>query len=333
MEKSRILGIMLIALIVIGGGISVLQSQTRSSPPLTGITIDPGHQAASTLLMVAKDKGFFASHGLNVTFIETPAAAAAVQNLLSRKTDYGFFNNYIISGPQLYNTSVRVIGTLFESDTNYVVARRDRGVTTVQDLEGKRIGVTKGSVREYFLDRFFILNGLSLRTVTVVDLPPSQLVDALANGDIDASFSPEPYVYRMRQKLGGNAAVWPTNLGQHQQYSLVCTAATLRERPEITEALLASVIEAEAYVNSHPDEAKKIARTQTNFDERYMDQDWQNHHFSVMLSQSLITSMEDETRWRIRNNVTNISEVPDFSWYIAPEILAGLNPLSVNLIQ
>jgi len=333
MEKSRILGIMLIALIVIGGGISVLQSQTRSSPPLTGITIDPGHQAASTLLMVAKDKGFFASHGLNVTFIETPAAAAAVQNLLSRKTDYGFFNDYIISGPQLYNTSVRVIGTLFESDTNYVVARRDRGVTTVKDLEGKRIGVTKGSVGEYFLDRFFILNGLSLRTVTVVDLPPSQLVDALANGDIDASFSPEPYVYRMRQKLGGNAAVWPTNLGQHQQYSLICTAATLRERPEITEALLTSVIEAEAYVNSHPDEAKKIARTQTNFDERYMDQDWQNHHFSVMLSQSLITSMEDETRWRIRNNVTNISEVPDFSRYIAPEILAGLNPSSVNLIR
>ena len=71
----------------------------------------------------------------------------------------------------------------------------------------------------------------------------------------------------------------------------------------------------------------------TNFDEQYMAQDWQNHRFSVTLSQSLITSMEDETRWRIRNNLTEVKEVPDFSKYIAADTLYRLKPSAVTLIR
>jgi NitT/TauT family transport system substrate-binding protein len=333
-ELSRILGLIIILVILTWGGAWYLQSVQQPHPaPLQEITIDPGHQAASTLLMVAKDQGYFTQHGMNVTFTESPSAPVAIQNLLDHKNDFGFLNEYILSSPQLYNTPVRVIGTLSDSDVNYVVARRDRGILQVQDLEGKRIGVTKGSVGEYFLDRFFVLNSLSLRNATVINLPSASLVDALDRGDIDASFSPEPYVYQMRQKLGGNAVVWHVNLGQHQHYSLVCNEITLQDHPEIIEGILASVLQAEVYVHSHPEEAKAVAGKQTNFDEQYMAQDWQNHRFSVTLSQSLITSMEDETRWRIRNNLTEVKEIPDFSKYIAADTLYRLKPSAVTLIR
>jgi ABC-type nitrate/sulfonate/bicarbonate transport system substrate-binding protein len=307
--------------------------QQPPQKPLTDIKIDPGHNAASTLLMVAKDQGYFAQHGLNVTFIESSSTIVAINNLLNHKNDFGFFHDYVLSEPLLYNKTVRVIGTLAESDTNYVVGRKDRGIIRVQDLEGKKIGVTKSNAPEYFMDRFFILNGMSLRNTTVIYLQPAALVDAIVKGEIDATFSPEPYVYQMRQKMGENAVVWPTNLKQHQQYSLVCNEITLQEHPEIVEGVLASVIQAETYVNSHPEEAKKVARKQTNFDDQYMDQDWQNHHFSVGLSQSLITSMEDETRWRILNNMTDVTVVPDFLKYLSPDTLYGLKPASVNIIR
>jgi NitT/TauT family transport system substrate-binding protein len=334
MKKNQILGLVVIGIILIGGGVWYLQSvQPPSLKPLTDIRIDPGHNAASTLLMVAKDQGYFAQHGLNVTFIESSSTIVAINNLLNHKNDFGFFHDYVLSEPLLYNKTVRVIGTLAESDTNYVVGRKDRGIIRVQDLEGKKIGVTKSNAPEYFMDRFFILNGMSLRNTTVIYLQPAALVDAIVKGDIDATFSPEPYVYQMRQKMGENAVVWPTNLKQHQQYSLVCNEITLQEHPEIVEGVLASVIQAETYVNSHPEEAKKVAQKQTNFDDQYMDQDWQNHHFSVGLSQSLITSMEDETRWRILNNMTDVTVVPDFLKYLSPDTLYGLKPASVNIIR
>jgi ABC-type nitrate/sulfonate/bicarbonate transport system substrate-binding protein len=333
MEKKRIIGLIIIVLILIGGGAWYLQSvQQPSSTPVTDISIVTGQNAASTLLIVAKDKGYFAQHGLNVTFSKTPSASAALQGLVDRQSDFIFVNEYDISDPALYNKNVRVISTLSESDVNFIVARKDRGIVQVQDLEGKKIGVTKGSIREYFLDRFFVLNDLSLNNITIINLQLAPLVNATVNGEIDASFSSEPYVYQMRQQMGENAVVWPVNLGQHAHFSLVCNEIILQEHPEIAEAVLASVLQAETYVNSHPKEAKKVAQKQTNFDDQYMDQDWQNHHFSVTLSQSLITSMKDETRWRIRNNLTEVKDLPDFSKYISSDTLYRLKPSAVTLI-
>ena len=334
MKRNQILTIIIIVIILIGGGVWYLQSvQQPPHTTLKDITIDPGHNAASTLLMVAKDQGFFAQHGLNVTFIDSPSASISIQNLLNQKNDFGFLNDYSFSDPTLYNKNVLAIGTLSESDVNYVVGRRDRGINQAKDLETKRIGVTKGSIGEYFLDRFFILNGLSMSNTTIINLSPALLVDAIVKGDIDASFSPEPYVYQMQTQMGENAVVWPINLGQHAHYSLICNEITLKENPEIVEAVLLSVLQSEAYVNSHPEEAKKIARIQTNFDEQYMEQDWQNHRFSVTLSQSLIRAMEDETRWRIRRNLTDAKDIPDFSKSIAADTLYKLKPSAVTIIQ
>jgi ABC-type nitrate/sulfonate/bicarbonate transport system substrate-binding protein len=309
-KRNLILALIIIVIILTGGGVWYLQSvQQLSHTTLTDITIGTGQNAASTLLIVAKDKGYFAQHGLNVTFSKSPSASDSLKNLLNSKNDFVFVNEYEISDPALYNKNLRVIGTLSESDVNFIVARRDRGIVQVQDLEGKKIGVTKGSIREYFLDRFFVLNGLSLNNITLINLQLAPLVNATVNGDIDASFSSEPYV------------------------SLVCNKITLQEHPEIIEGVLSSVLQAETYVNSHPEEAKKIVQKQTNFDVQYLDQDWLNHRFSVTLPQSLITSMEDETRWRIRNNLTHVADIPDFSKYVSSDTLYRLKPSAVTLIR
>jgi len=334
MKRNLVFAIIIILVILIGGGVWYFQSVQQSlHTTLTNITIGMGQNAASTLLIVAKDNRYFEQHGLNVTFSKPPSASIAMQNLVDRKNDFIFVNEYEISDPAMNNKNIRVIGTLTESDVNFIVARRDRGIVQVQDLEGKKIGVTKGSIREYFLDRFFVLNGLSINKIKIINLQLAPLVNATVNGDIDASFSSEPYVFQMRQQMGENVVVWPVNLGQHAYFSLVCNEITVQEHREIIEALLSSVLEAETYVNSHPEEAKKIARKQINFDEQYMEQDWLNHHFSVTLSQSLITSMNDETRWRIRKNLTDVKDLPDFSKYISSDILYKLKPSAVTLIR
>jgi sulfonate transport system substrate-binding protein len=289
MKKNQIFGLIIIVIILTGAGAWYLRSAQQ--PPLSpakDITIDPSPTSASALLLVAKDQGYFAGHGLNVTFKNNPSGSVSMQELLDRNIDFVLVNEYSLSEPVLYNKSLRAIGTLSESNTIYIVARRDREIVRIQDLEGKKIGVTKGSITEYFMNRFFVLNGLSSGNATVTYLPPASLLDALDSGDIDAAVSFEPYVYHLRQKMGENMVVWPANLGQYAQFSLVCSEITLQEHPEIVVAVLASVLQAETYVNSHQEEAKKVTQRLTNFDDQYLDQEWRNHHFSVGLSQSLI---------------------------------------------
>jgi len=110
MNKNLIIGLIVIGIILIVGGAWYLQSAQQPTPkPLKDVTIDPGKGVASTPLIVARDQGYFAQHGLNVTFIESPSATVAMQNLLNGRHDFGYVNEYSLSDPLLYNKSVRAI--------------------------------------------------------------------------------------------------------------------------------------------------------------------------------------------------------------------------------
>jgi len=77
-----------------------------------------------------------------------------------------------------------VIGTVATAWINEFVARRDQGIARVEDVKGKRIGVTRGSVGEFYLDTFLTSYGLSYEDVEIVDLKPSEIVEAINKGDI-----------------------------------------------------------------------------------------------------------------------------------------------------
>ena len=56
-------------------------------------------------------------------------------------------------------------------------------------------------------------------------------------------------------------------------------------------------------------------------------------HHSFSLDQSLITAMEDEARWMIKNNLTTEKQVPDFLNYIYVDGLKAVKPGAVNIIR
>ena len=57
------------------------------------------------------------------------------------------------------------------------------------------------------------------------------------------------------------------------------------------------------------------------------------HQFSLSLDQSLITAMEDEARWMIKNYLTTEKKVPDFLNYIYADGLKAVKPEAVNIIR
>jgi NitT/TauT family transport system substrate-binding protein len=94
-----------------------------------------------------------------------------------------------------------------------------------------------------------------------------------------------------------------------------------------------SLVQAESYIVSHPDEAKAIIRTRMNLDHAYMETVWPRYQISLSLDQSLILSMEDEARWMINNNLTTEKQVPDFLDYIYMDGLEAVKPDAVNIIH
>jgi NitT/TauT family transport system substrate-binding protein len=69
------------------------------------------------------------------------------------------------------------------------------------------------------------------------------------------------------------------------------------------------------------------------YDDAFMDIFWSESPFSLSLDQSLITAMEDEARWMIKNNLTAETKVPNFLDYIDEDALEAVKPDAVNIIR
>ena len=207
------------------------------------------------------------------------------------------------------NVNVRATGNIDKGDFIYLVARRDRGIVNVSDLKGKRIGTTLGTVAEFHLGRFLTLHGMTLKDITLVDVKtPAGWVNDVANGDIDAIATAQPYANSARDRLGDNAVVWPIQSSQPLFGLVISTDEWLSTHPGPSERFLRSLAQAEEYVHAHPSESRAIVQKRLDLDAGYMDTVWQQNQFSLTLDQSLVLAMEDEARWMITNNLTNATQ-------------------------
>jgi NitT/TauT family transport system substrate-binding protein len=96
---------------------------------------------------------------------------------------------------------------------------------------------------------------------------------------------------------------------------------------------LKAIAQAEKFVMDHPAEARAIIQKRLSYDDEFMNSVWSENQFSLSLDQSLITAMEDEARWMIKNKMTTEKQVPDFTNYIYVDGLKAVKPEAVNIIR
>jgi NitT/TauT family transport system substrate-binding protein len=133
--------------------------------------------------------------------------------------------------------------------------------------------------------------------------------------------------------LGNGTVTWPAQSSQQTFGVIVCRNDWAAQHPNLICGFLKSLDLAAEYTIDHPAEAKSIVQKRLNFDDAYMAAVWPDNHFSLSLDQSLVTAMEDEGRWMIKNNLTNERSIPDYRNYIYTKGLEGIKPDSVNIIR
>ncbi len=217
----------------------------------------------------------------------------------------------------------------------YVVARRDRGIQQVSDLKGKRVGTTIGTVAEFYLGRLLDLNGMTMQDLTVVNLKtPLEWANAVVDGSIDAVVTARAPANSARDRLGSNAVVWSAQSNRPMYALVIASDEWIKAHPELLKRFLKSLSQAEEFVIRNPTEAKNIVRKRLNFSAAYMETVWSQNQYGLSLDQSLITAMEDEARWMIKNNQpTNESLVPDFLDCIYEDALGTVKSEAVDIIR
>ena len=332
-KKLAVIGVLIIVGVIIISGAWYLQkgTQTNTGPP-ESITIAILPSEYSTLIWVADDQGFFKQNGLNVTLKEYPTGASSLNALATNEADFSVSSEYAFINQVLNGADIRQVANIDKAENEYLIARRDKGISNISDLKGKKIGVVRKGAAEFYLGRYLNLHGINLDEVTIVNEQFAQSIASINNGTIDATLLPEPYAYTIQNNLGDNGITWPAQSGQLLYMGISASKDTVDKNPESIVRLIRSLHQADKYVLAHPEEAKAIVQKRMNYDPAYLEKIWHEHRFTLTLDQSLVVAMDDETRWLIKNNLTNSGVVPNYVDHIYTSGMSTVKPESMNII-
>ncbi len=331
-RKSIAIALSILIVIVLGTGIWFTRNQPqRYKGPVEKITVAAGKTAV--LVYIAQHQGYFADHGLEVTIDTFQAGKLATDAMLAGEADISTASSSVLVSHSLERDDLRTFAGIATFQIQELVARTDHGIEQIDDLEGKRIGVTRKSGAEAALGRFLTLNGLSFQDVEIVDLKPQEIEDAMIKGEIDAALAWEPHVYNVKQALGDTVVSWPGDSDQDGIFMLITTADWLTDHPSVAERFLMALLQAEQYVKENTDEAKTFVQQQFDFEPGYLQSVWPKYLYTVGLHQAFILAMEDNARWRIENKLTDKTTVPSYLDFIYIDALEAVSPGAVTVIR
>jgi len=336
MKKILITGFTVLAAVIviglgIGGYFGLSQERAEYTGPVEKITVASAEYLTGVLVYVAEDQGFFEKNGLEVTIKGYGSGKACADALIAGEADISTSADNVFVSNSFEHADLRVFGTVATAQVKDLVARKDKGITTINDLIGKKIGITKKSGAEFQLVVFLTFNGISQKDVELVDLKPPEMMGAISNGDIDAVFVWDPYLYNIKIELGENAISW--HGGEDFYFVLLTKEDWLEKNPAAAERFIKAMLEAEGYIKDNSEEAKEFARNRFDYESDYMDYSWPKQEFAVMLPQAMLIAFEDQARWRIENKLTDKTEVPNYLDYLYLDGLKALKPGAVTVFH
>ena len=192
-----------------GGAASGEVATPIAAVPADAIQVTMGYVPVSIFapVFVAKEKGYFAEAGLDVTLEALPGGSDMVVLTATGEFDAGIGG----AGPAFWNgmsrgLPLRVIAPGHgEGDpvaTPLMISRQScesGAIASVADLRGKKVAVNARGATEFWLSRALAIGGLTLDEIELQTLAFPDAVTALASGTIDASMVGEPLATKAEQ--------------------------------------------------------------------------------------------------------------------------------------
>jgi ABC-type nitrate/sulfonate/bicarbonate transport system substrate-binding protein len=288
---------------------------------------------AWALVYVADEKKFFKDNGLDVIMKSYETAVAAINGMIKGEVDLAPTSEFVFVGKAFQKENISIIGSIVKADAWHIIGRKDHGIKDIADLKGKRIGLPRGGIGEFYLGRFLDLHGLNIADVTLIHTKPSELPDAIGKGSVDAVIVWLLYVNQIKERLVNGAVMWPAQ-GNQAGYGVISGRNDwITGYPERVRRVLSSFSRAEEYVIQHPTQAKAILQKRLQVDAAFVEHFWPHNRYSLSLDHSLIVAMRDEARWMIKNSLTTEKQVPDFLDHIYADGLKAVKPGAVDIAR
>ena len=283
---------------------------------------------------VAQVNGYFQQEGLEVTPHMHAYGKLALQDMMEGKADFATVAETPIMFAILNGADISIIATIHNTDKdNAIVARTDKGIVTPSDLKGRKIAATFGTTSEFFSDAFLAINAISKEDVQLVNLRQEEMSQALAGGKVDAAAVFNPFLIASQKQLGESGTTFYNKNIYTQTFNVVSTKEFVKQNPGKVNKVLRALERAKSFSEKHPEESLKIVADFNKMDVASTREMLDGTSVDLSLDQSLILALEDESRWAIKEKLTNSSNIPNYLKYIYFDGLDSVKPAAVEILK
>jgi len=285
----------------------------------------------STPFYIAKAINAFENTCVDVEYDEVLGGVVAFDKVIRGEVEFSTTSDSVITFKSLAKHDFVTHAMFVQSDNDVkLLTQSSKEITSIAQLKGSKVGVTKGSASEYFLSTLLAIEGLSVDDVELYDYKPAELINGLANNEVDAIVPWEPFAFNAINKLEGQVDIQETKNINTLSFNLIS------KRPDDLMVKKATCIiqglnNAIAYIASNPKESKEIVIEQLNLDHSFIDWVWDDYIFKLGLNQSLILNIKSQAAWAIEMQMSEHNEMPNVSDFLDSRAMLQVDPGAVNI--
>lgn len=283
-------------------------------------------------VVVASEKGYFKSEGLDVKSVKFVSGRAALEALLGGQLDLAFMAEYPPVIAALRHQKFSIVTMLSKYLGNRIISSSKVGFKSVKDLAGKRIGTTVGTNEEFFTD---LMIAKAKIKATVVNVAPPDIVPALTRGDIDAGVMFPDFYPKAKEALGSK---YREEISKDYIANFVISASPdMMKRKSDLKKFLAALINADKFIHQHPTEAQNLVYKAMNgtYSHATIKAQWREYTYKIGFDQQLLDLLTEEGKWIMgKGLIKNVKPTEAlFKSYFATAPMADLDPKRVALAK
>lgn len=220
---------------------------------------------AFDLVFLADQLGYFEGTSTRPRYIGRVAAPQIIPLVGTGEIDFGTRMVPLVISAVAAGADLKVVAaggkTLEEAPHMKYFVRKDSGIRTPKDLEGKTIGFNSfGACAEFVTKTYLRQQGVDVNKINWIVVPDNQNEQTLETGNVDLAIIHPPH--------SGGASVNPQLLKLWSDYDLdgglggmapySAHGRFIREHPEATRDVVSAIAKAANWANANPDDARKL---------------------------------------------------------------------------
>ena len=263
-------------------------------PIRVAVGVDP----VFTPWWVADEKGFFKKYNLKAEITQFSGGPALADATMAGEADFGSSGTATWM-PRIVRGGLVVLANIATSPDNFKMAARTT-IKSPAELRGKKVGSVGGSSTDYLWVLFAKKYNIPESELSVVPMPPPELIPSLDRGDIQAFFVWEPWPSKAVEVSGKDKVHIIANsgdVGYFLNFIAVANKKFAEAKPDVTTRVLAAIRDAIDFINKERAQAVKIGAEKSKLKPELAAYIMNLYKFSVSITDELVSASRTEEAW------------------------------------